>query len=200
MKRRCPRLIRHAACCEPWSRWRRHRPLRAHFRLPVEGRLSHRHGRRRRAAMASASAMASAQRCAGGHGPVDKAERGGFFRADEFRRQDISIAALRETARGQGHHRRRAEKPDLHARVWNCAVAPAMARSQLATNWQPAAEAIPSTAAITGFGQSRMASISAEHSAISASKKARPLSGALRATRISLRSCPAQKAGPPHRL
>jgi hypothetical protein len=29
---------------------------------------------------------------------------------------------------------------------------PAMARSQVATSWQPAAEATPSTAAITGCG------------------------------------------------
>ena len=42
-------------------------------------------------------------------------------------------------------------KPMLTPGVANLADSPAYAKSQLATNWHPAAVAIPLTSAITGF-------------------------------------------------
>ncbi len=45
--------------------------------------------------------------------------------------------------------------------VQNLALVEATARSQVATSWQPAAVAVASTAAITGCGNRRMASITA---------------------------------------
>ena len=45
------------------------------------------------------------------------------------------------------------------------AVSAATARSQLATNWQPAAVARPWTWAMTGWGRSRMASMTLVHAA-----------------------------------
>ncbi len=45
--------------------------------------------------------------------------------------------------------------------VQNLAVSAATARSQVATSWQPAAVAVPCTAAITGLGQATIACIMA---------------------------------------
>ena len=47
--------------------------------------------------------------------------------------------------------------------VLNFAVSAAMARSQLATNWQPAAVATPATSAIKGLGQLTMEYMTPEH-------------------------------------
>jgi len=54
--------------------------------------------------------------------------------------------------------------------VENCAVCDATARSQVATSWQPAAAATPSTAAITGCGSFWIDIINAEQRCISVLK------------------------------
>ena len=64
----------------------------------------------------------------------------------------ISIAALRETLRDSATIGVEQNSPILTPGVANFADCEATARSQLATNWQPAAVAVAWTAAITGCG------------------------------------------------
>ena len=59
----------------------------------------------------------------------------------------------------------------------NLALFDAIAKSQLATNWQPAAVATPLTSAITGYEELTIACIKTEHERNSSLKKLSPLSG-----------------------
>ena len=61
-------------------------------------------------------------------------------------------------------------RPILTPGVAKRAVSAATARSQLATNWQPAAVAMPSTAAITGFGDITTVCIMRAQAAIRSAK------------------------------
>ena len=72
----------------------------------------------------------------------------------------ISMACLRERLRDSATMGVWQNRPILTPGVQNRAFSPATARSQLATSWQPAAVAMPSTAAITGWGRRTMAVIS----------------------------------------
>jgi hypothetical protein len=72
----------------------------------------------------------------------------------------------------------------------------ATARSQVATSWQPAAVAMPFTAAMTGFGQRTIESIISEQAFNVLSKKARPQSLSVRCAVSSLRSWPDENAVP----
>ena len=104
---------------------------------------------------------------------------------------NISIAALRLTARVSATIGVEQNRPIFTPGVANRAVSAATARSQLATSWQPAAVATPCTRAITGLGSCTICCISREHCANSSAITSR--SGR---KRISRRSCPAQNAGP----
>ena len=108
----------------------------------------------------------------------------------------ISMARLRGTLRDSATMGVEQKRPMLTPGVANLAVSDATARSQVATSWQPAAVAMPSTAAITGFGQRRSDCMNVAHSRIKSSVKPRPPSGSSRCSVSSLRSCPAQNAGP----
>ena len=72
----------------------------------------------------------------------------------------ISIARLRPTARTSGTIGVEQNSPIRTPGVAKRASSDAMARSQLATSWQPAAVATPCTRAITGCGRAWMRSIS----------------------------------------
>jgi hypothetical protein len=72
--------------------------------------------------------------------------------------------------------------------VANRAASDATAKSQVATSWQPAAVATPSTAAITGLGQRISDCMKVAHARISAAAKLRPPSGSPRWSVSSLRS------------
>ncbi len=63
------------------------------------------------------------------------------------------MARLRGTLRDSATIGVEQNSPMLTPGVANRAVCDATARSQVATSWQPAAVATPSTAAITGLGQ-----------------------------------------------
>ncbi len=78
----------------------------------------------------------------------------------------------------------------------NVAWSEAIARSQVATSWQPAAVAMPSTSAITGFGSATMDCIRREQVAKVSSKKPLPPSGSARCAVISLRSWPPENTFP----
>ena len=106
------------------------------------------------------------------------------------------MAALRETLRLSATIGVEQNRPILTPGVAKRASSLATARSQLATSWQPAAVAMPLTAAITGFGDRTMASIMSEQAASVLAKKARPRSGSLRCAVSSLRSWPEEKAVP----
>ena len=80
--------------------------------------------------------------------------------------------------------------------VANFALCAATARSQVATSWQPAAVAVPCTAAMTGLGQATIACIMAEQRVIVSSKKATPRSASARWAVSSFRSWPAENTGP----
>jgi hypothetical protein len=80
--------------------------------------------------------------------------------------------------------------------VAKCAASEAIARSQLATSWQPAAVAMPWTDATTGLGRCTIACIIALQAVIISAKKARPRSGSARRAVSSFMSWPAEKAGP----
>ena len=71
----------------------------------------------------------------------------------------ISIACLRLTFRDNATIGVEQNKPRLTPGVANLTVFEAIARSQLATNWQPAAVAVPATSAITGLGLRTISSI-----------------------------------------
>src|SRR5579883_2919221 len=72
----------------------------------------------------------------------------------------ISIAALRPTARASATIGVEQNRPILTPGVAKRASSAAMARSQVATSWQPAAVATPCTSAMTGFGSRTICSIS----------------------------------------
>ena len=63
------------------------------------------------------------------------------------------MAALRETLRDSATIGVEQNRPISTPGVANLAAEEATARSQLATSWQPAALAMPCTAAITGCGR-----------------------------------------------
>ena len=92
-----------------------------------------------------------AERCPGGDDAVDE--------PDSFRPPGVDhLAGERHLHRvfsrdgaTDRDKRRRTEEADIDAGQGETAVSPAIARSQVATSWQPAAVATPSTAAITGF-------------------------------------------------
>ena len=63
------------------------------------------------------------------------------------------MARLRGTLRDSATIGVEQNSPMLTPGVQNVASSAATARSQVATSWQPAASAVPCTAAITGFGQ-----------------------------------------------
>src|ERR1700674_1163067 len=88
------------------------------------------------------------------------------------------------------------KRPMLTPGVANFAAVAASARSQVATSWQPAAVAVPCTAAMTGLGQATIACIMAEQRVIVSSKKAMPRSASARWAVSSLRSWPAENTGP----
>src|ERR1700744_4341567 len=73
----------------------------------------------------------------------------------------ISIACLRETLRDNATIGVEQNRPISTPGVAKLAASDATARSQLATSWQPAAVAIPCTAATTGFGRCTIACIMA---------------------------------------
>ncbi|GJE70686.1 hypothetical protein CHKEEEPN_2226 [Methylorubrum podarium] len=88
----------------------------------------------------------------------------------------IRIAALRERLRDSATIGVEQNKPICTPGVAKRAAAPATARSQEATSWQPAAVATPSTAAITGWGRAGIAIITPEHSANRSSNASAPRS------------------------
>ena len=65
------------------------------------------------------------------------------------------MARLRDTLRVSATIGVEQNSPMLTPGVQNSASSDATARSQVATSWQPAAEAVPCTAAITGLGHAR---------------------------------------------
>ena len=69
------------------------------------------------------------------------------------------MARLRDTLRESATIGVEQNRPMLTPGVQNVASSTATARSQVATSWQPAAVAVPCTAAITGFGQRTIACI-----------------------------------------
>src|ERR1700735_852274 len=71
----------------------------------------------------------------------------------------ISIAALRGILRDKDTIGVEQNRPILTPGVANFAVREATARSQLATNWQPAAVAVACTAATTGCGSATICCI-----------------------------------------
>ena len=73
----------------------------------------------------------------------------------------ISMACLRGTLRDSATIGVEQNSPISTPGVAKLAVSEATARSQLATNWHPAAVATPCTAATTGFGNCTMACIMA---------------------------------------
>src|SRR3954470_11468703 len=83
---------------------------------------------------------------------------------------NISMACLRETLRDSATIGVEQNSPMFTPGVANCAAEDATARSQLATNWHPAAVAIPCTCAITGFGCRTIVCINFEHCAQVAAK------------------------------
>src|SRR5271156_2454514 len=82
----------------------------------------------------------------------------------------ISIACLRGMLRDNATIGVEQNRPISTPGVANVAASEAMARSQLATSWHPAAVAIPWTAATTGFGKWTMACIIAVQAIIISAK------------------------------
>src|SRR5580698_9518386 len=82
----------------------------------------------------------------------------------------ISIACLRGTLRDSATIGVEQNSPISTPGVAKVAAFDATARSQLATNWHPAAVATPWTAAITGLGNCTMACIIALHAVIISAK------------------------------
>src|SRR5690606_26123873 len=103
----------------------------------------------------------------------------------------ISIAGLRGRLRDSATMGVEQNRPYLTPEVAKRALVVASARSHAATNWQPAAAAMPSTSATTGCGSRVSESIILLHAPNSSSSFARSRSFA-----ISLRSWPAQNARP----
>ena len=73
------------------------------------------------------------------------------------------MAALRDTLRDNATIGVEQNSPISTPGVTNLAAEDAIARSQLATSWQPAALAVPCTAAITGCGRLTICCIMALH-------------------------------------
>ena len=73
------------------------------------------------------------------------------------------MARLRGTLRDSATIGVEQKRPMLTPGVAKLAFSAATARSQVATSWQPAAVAVPCTAAITGFGQRTIERISWAH-------------------------------------
>src|SRR5262249_34286865 len=110
--------------------------------------------------------------------------------------KSISMACLRATLRESATIGVEQNRPILTPGVAKWAADEATARSQLATSWQPAAVATPCTAAITGCGRRTICCIAELQALMTCVKKARPPSGSARCAVSSLRSCPAENAGP----
>ncbi len=108
----------------------------------------------------------------------------------------ISMACFGATLRDSATMGVVQNRPMSTPGVAKVASAPATARSQLATSWQPAAEAAPCTQAITGCGSSTTDIIRVLHSRQIRVKKPRPPSASVRRAVSSRRSCPEQNAGP----
>ena len=103
----------------------------------------------------------------------------------------MSKARLTETLRDSATAGVEQNRPTSMPETAKRAVSAAIARSQAATSWQPAAVAMPCTRAITGTGSAWIACMMALQRVKSAWKYSRS-----RCARISCRSCPAQKALP----
>src|ERR1700733_6056622 len=73
--------------------------------------------------------------------------------------RSISIACLRETLRDSATIGVEQNRPISTPGGAKLGASEAIARSQLATSWQPAAVAMPWTAAMTGFGKCTIACI-----------------------------------------
>jgi hypothetical protein len=82
----------------------------------------------------------------------------------------ISFACLLERLRDRATIGVEQNRPIFTPGVLKRAVSPAMARSQLATSWHPAAVATPATSAITGLGQFTTICMTPEHSAMTRAK------------------------------
>src|ERR1700730_3706164 len=82
----------------------------------------------------------------------------------------ISIACLRGTLRDSATIGVEQNNPISTPGVANVAASDATARSQLATNWQPAAVAMPCTADTTGLGNCTIACIIALQAIITCAK------------------------------
>ncbi len=82
----------------------------------------------------------------------------------------ISIACLRGTLRDSATIGVEQNRPMSTPGVAKVAASEATARSQLATNWHPAAVAMPWTAATTGFGKWTMACIMVLHAVMISAK------------------------------
>ena len=110
--------------------------------------------------------------------------------------KSIFIDALRPTFLANATIGVEQNRPIFTPGVANRASSDAMARSHVATNWHPAAVAIPCTSAITGLGLRVIATMRSEQRLIVSLKNESPLSGSCRARVSSLRSWPEQKPCP----
>ena len=79
------------------------------------------------------------------------------------------MASLRETLRPRDTLGVEQNRPTLMPETAKRAASEATARSHCATNWQPAAVAMPCTRAITGCGKCRIFSMTSLHCANSLS-------------------------------
>ena len=86
--------------------------------------------------------------------------------------------------------------PKFTPGVANLESSEAMARSQLATSWQPAAVATPFTSAIIGLGVLIISCIKLEQDVNNSLKYFSPPSSLTRADVISFKSCPEQNTFP----
>ena len=120
-------------------------------------------------AIFAASACVSVSSAAAGTTRLTSPKRHAVWASMRSPVSSISMACLRETARESATIGVEQKRPILTPGVAKRASSLAMARSQLATSWQPAAVAMPWTHAITGWGWRTMRVISALHSANSRS-------------------------------
>ena len=125
-----------------------------HLALAVKRFLADLHSQHRFGGDLPRQARARARRAfPAGDDAIDQADAIGVLRAEIMSPvSSISIARLRDTLRDSATIGVEQNSPILTPGVANRAVSDATARSQLATSWQPAAAATPSTAAITGWG------------------------------------------------
>ncbi len=110
-----------------------------------------------------------------------------------FAESSISIARLRGTLRASATMGVEQKRTNVHAGFANRLSSSAIARSQVATSWQPAAVAMPWDSRDDGFraGDNRLHQFRA--AVIVSTKKMRPPSGSLLWAVSSFRSWPAQK-------